>query len=544
MALRTRYPGAHPFADDDLARKIFFGRDGEKIDLANQIMVNRLVVVFARSGVGKTSLLNAGVAQLLRDNDFLPVMVRLNDVKLGPLNSLYEAISQEANRQEIQYGAGMQETLWHFFKTSQFWRKDTLLTPVLIMDQFEELFTLQTPELREALILQLSYLVRGVKPPGMETHEGDVTTSRLDAPADVRTVISIREDYLASLEEIAERIPQILDNRFRLLPLSIEAAKEAILYPAAVKDQILSTKRFSYDIETVNLILDFLARRSAGGVTKQVSQIEPFQLQLVCQRVEEKVAEKQNQIAENLNEEDLKVTMEDLGGEEGLKAILRDFYRRQLYALPTWRIRRSVRRLCQEYLISPEGRRLSMDEKEITRLFKLDSKILESLVDNRLLRSDQRVDTTYYELSHDTLIAPISEAWQSQGQVFGIILGVGGHLARIVGVLIAVAFTAAIPMMIAGGLSTLWGSVVTGLAAVGFLMMGIFSGLALIVGGHLALRKGEDWMRRFRYLVVPKKRTGLLNLTQRIIASAVATSWIFTVLGLLILGSCVAMCAA
>jgi putative ribosome biogenesis GTPase RsgA len=68
----TRYPGAQPFSDDALSRKVFFGREREVIALSDQILANRMVVVYARSGLGKTSLLNAGVAQRLRDEGYMP----------------------------------------------------------------------------------------------------------------------------------------------------------------------------------------------------------------------------------------------------------------------------------------------------------------------------------------------------------------------------------------------------------------------------------------------------------------------------------------
>src|SRR5262245_8399185 len=74
----TRYPGAQPFSDDALSRKIFFGREREVIALSDQILANRMVVVYARSGLGKTSLLNAGVAQRLRDEGYMPLIVRVN----------------------------------------------------------------------------------------------------------------------------------------------------------------------------------------------------------------------------------------------------------------------------------------------------------------------------------------------------------------------------------------------------------------------------------------------------------------------------------
>ena len=81
-ASATRYPGAQPFSDDALSRKIFFGREREVIALSDQILANRMVVVYARSGLGKTSLLNAGVAQRLRDEGLVlhtPALCRKTD---------------------------------------------------------------------------------------------------------------------------------------------------------------------------------------------------------------------------------------------------------------------------------------------------------------------------------------------------------------------------------------------------------------------------------------------------------------------------------
>src|SRR5215813_11313438 len=118
----TRYPGAQPFSDDEISRKTFFGRARESVDLANKILANRLVVVYAKSGLGKTSLLNAGVAQRLRDEKYLPLIVRVNDVQRGPFTSILEGIRTAAARQEVEYVPGNQTSLWHFFKTAEFWQ--------------------------------------------------------------------------------------------------------------------------------------------------------------------------------------------------------------------------------------------------------------------------------------------------------------------------------------------------------------------------------------------------------------------------------------
>ena len=162
---RNRYPGAQPFSDDDFSRKVFFGRETAARVLADKILANQLVTVYARSGLGKTSLLKAGVAPLLREEGYLPLFVRVNDLRVGPFYALLESVAGEAARQHIEYVPGRWESLWSFFKTAEFWRDDLLLTPVLILDQFEELFTLQSEEVRAQFLNELSYLIRGVRPP-------------------------------------------------------------------------------------------------------------------------------------------------------------------------------------------------------------------------------------------------------------------------------------------------------------------------------------------------------------------------------------------
>ena len=429
LTSHTRYPGAQPFSDDDISRKTFFGRKRESTDLANKILANRLVVVYAKSGLGKTSLLNAGVAQRLRNEQCLPLMVRVNDVQRGPFTSILEGIRTAAERQVVEYIPGSQTSLWHFFKTAEFWQGDLLLTPVLILDQFEELFTLQSLEAQAAFLADLGFLVRGVPP--ATTPQTDVDTTKRGAlpseltetPPALRLVLSLREDCLGFLEEAADWIPQILDHRFRLTPLSIEAAVEALTRPAEVDDNMLQTKPFSYAPEAVTTIIDHLSRRSGQRTTYTARHVEPFHLQLICQRIERSVVARQQSTGSALT-----MTMEDIGGEAALRATLEDFYKQELYALSSRRQRRVVRRLCEEYLISPEGRRLSIEEHEIHRQLTLSGEILGKLVDRRLLRSDQRADSTYYELSHDTLVEPVLATRRVQGRFLGALTICAGAL--------------------------------------------------------------------------------------------------------------------
>ena len=252
-------------------------------------------------------------------------------------------------------------------------------------------------------------------------------------------MLSLREDYLGFLEEAAEHIPQILDARFRLAPLDLDAAQEAIVGPAAVTDPGLETRPFALDRTAVTAILDYLSHARTRMVGETRRYVEPFQLQLICRRMEQ-IADARQQASGA----DLTITMADLGGEAGLTQTLRDFYREAIESLPDRRGRRASRRLCEEYLISPEGRRLSLEENELRRQLDLPRETLDRLVASRLLRSENRSESTYYELSHDALVEPILAARRNKAQVMGM-LGIGsGALLFLITVSVALGLRFAI----------------------------------------------------------------------------------------------------
>ncbi|GLS17010.1 hypothetical protein GCM10007874_00250 [Labrys miyagiensis] len=401
---RSRYPGAQPFPDDALWRRLFYGRERESIKLTNQILANRLVVVFARSGTGKSSLLNAGVAENLRANGYIPLNIRLNVPKLASLDPIYDTIAAESQRQSVEYVAGAKDSLWDFLRTAEFWRDDVLLAPVLILDQFEELFTLHSEFERSTFVDQLSYLVRGVSPRMQNVQTEDASQVRADGAApNVKIVLSLREDFLGELDELSDRIPGILDERFRLLPLTRSAASRALSEPARVNDQSLGVHPFELDATAQDTILNFL--EAAAASPKIISRnVEPFQLQLICQYLEKVAKEKQR---EKYHIE-TRLTSRDIGGEYRLRRILKDFFREQVAAVPRGQ-RHRVRVLCSEYLINPQGRRLRLEESEIKRILKIDINTLHTLARGRLIRVDIVADQAYYELSHDSLIKPILE---------------------------------------------------------------------------------------------------------------------------------------
>ncbi|MCO4774276.1 MAG: hypothetical protein KDA24_29890, partial [Deltaproteobacteria bacterium] len=384
-----RYPGIRSFSSDPLDRALFQGRERETKSLLHLVLAERLVVLYARSGMGKSSLISAGVTHPLRDRGHCTVSVRLNDPDTHPLQALRDQFGPAVEAEGHEFIEGPGESLWAFFKNSEIWAEDDLVEPVLILDQFEELFTLHGDAHRREFISELAAVVRGIGP--------REETARFGAsPPRVKVLLSLREDFLGHLEELAADLPAIFENRYRIGSLGKKQAREAIVRPAELPDERFASPPFAWSEDAVDRVLDFLASSGAGE-----ERIEPFQLQLICQHVEQRMMRAPVGTT---------VQWSELGGATGLTAVMEGFYRRSLDELGGPLARRKVQRLCEDGLITEEGRRLSLEESDIASRFGLSPAVLGTMVDQRLLRREPRVGSNYYELSHDTMVEPILES--------------------------------------------------------------------------------------------------------------------------------------
>ncbi len=140
------WPGLESFREGDAL--FFHGREQESAELLRLIKREPLTVLFSRSGLGKTSLLRAGVFPKLREQECLPIYVRLDYSLIAePLaDQVMTAISKaviESECEAPERAAG--QTIWEYFhgKNADFWsKKNSPVMPVLVFDQFEEIFTL------------------------------------------------------------------------------------------------------------------------------------------------------------------------------------------------------------------------------------------------------------------------------------------------------------------------------------------------------------------------------------------------------------------
>src|SRR4030095_7943660 len=150
LAVDAEHPwlGLASFTEE--TRGYFYGREDEVGELFRRGQRKLLTILFGQSGLGKTSILRAGIVPRLRKDGYCPVYVRIGYLRDSP--SPTEQIKLAILRATHAAGAWTQpgtavtgESLWEFLHHRDDVLRDAsgkALIPLLIFDQFEELFTL------------------------------------------------------------------------------------------------------------------------------------------------------------------------------------------------------------------------------------------------------------------------------------------------------------------------------------------------------------------------------------------------------------------
>ena len=376
-------------------RAYFYGREDEVAELVRRVQRKTLTLLFGQSGLGKTSILRAGIVPWLRPTGYSPVYVRIDYSRESPPPS--EQIKQAIFRGTLESGQWTQtgvavagESLWEFLHHRDDILRDAsgkTLIPLLIFDQFEEIFTLaQTDDFgrkRAAEFIEdLADLVENRAPKALEARieQDESAAERFDfTRSDYRILIALREDYLAHLEALKEVMPSITQNRMRLARMTGEQALSAVVKPGG---KLVS-------LEVAESIVRFIA----GGSELRNAEVEPSLLSLICRELNNaRIAKGRAEISVDL-----------LAGSHD--TILADFYERALADQPE-----AVRRYIEDELLTDSGFRESIAEERIRKAFAAAGArpdALAALVDRRLLRIEERLDVRRVELTHDVLCSVV-----------------------------------------------------------------------------------------------------------------------------------------
>lgn len=406
---QSRYPGAKPFETNQA--HVFFGRDDDNSRLHRLVRVEPLVVLYAKSGMGKSSLINAGlIPAVYSEGEFEPLSIRFQAWTEGkadaPADITCRAVAPEGSATTFLDTLIPDEpSLWHHLKESQIEGRRKFL---LIFDQFEELFTYPEAAVRafkndlaEALYAKIpqryrDLLERQIENGSLQLSDNQFTL--LQSPPDVRVVMVIRSDRMSLLNSLTDFLPTVLKNCFELPPLSLEAAERAILEPARSRIADFATPPFDFAPDAVRKITDFLTQNES-------ERVESTQLQIICQSVERKIT-----AAGQL------VSASDLGD---LNSVIENYYYDQLAQLGNDSAQLPARRLIEEGLVfEEEERRLSLYEGQIFKTYGISPEALSQLVNAHLLRAEPSLHGGYtYELSHDTLVAPVLKAKRKRFEI-------------------------------------------------------------------------------------------------------------------------------
>jgi hypothetical protein len=355
-----------------------------------------LLVQFGRSGLGKTSLLQAWLFPRLREKLFLPVMIRLNSATESITTAVARAIHEACASAGVEHSEAQTDGLWELLATTTIWRDDLLLTPVLVFDQFEEVFTLHDEAYRSEVARELGAVASGMPPDRLRPH-GRPGCERPPVLPNLKIVLSLREDFLGALQQFSSVIPCLFHERIRLEPLKEDAAREAILGPAQLVaepgEEPYWAPSFTFAPAVLNHIITYLK----GGS----DDIEPFQLQLICRHAEAIARRKSSN-----SYGPIVLTASDFEGPDALASILSNFYRDTIRKLPRAH-RKNATLLCEEGLVGASGYRLMLEEEQIRDQFRIDREVLSTLTRERLVRRERRLDSAFYEISHDRLAESI-----------------------------------------------------------------------------------------------------------------------------------------
>ena len=411
------YKGLVPYSEADAA--FFFGRDAECEIVAANLMAARLTLLYGASGVGKSSLLQAGVASYLRREPAVDTTVRRRSDLLvvfnrwtgDPVHDLIEEIRQAcamvAPDRAGPASVARYDSAATLTDTLQILSANLDVDFLIILDQFEEYFLYHEHEDGD----------------GTFAVEFPRAVNRADVPANF--LIAMREDQLARLDRFKGRLPQLFDNTLRITHLGHAAARAAILRPLDAYNRLVGGERaVGVQPELIDTILEDvqvgrvqLAEGGQGGTGNGPGEpasnpkIEAPFLQLVMSTL---WAEERRQGSQVLRAE----TLHSLGGAQ---RIVRTHLDAAMSSLTGEE--QDIAAAVFRYLVTPSGSKISYSDHDLAEYAGLPQAVVAPVLHKlsggqvRILRpvGDQRqgMDGRSYEVFHDVL-APAILDWRTR----------------------------------------------------------------------------------------------------------------------------------
>lgn len=397
------YVGPRTFLKEE--GHLFFGREREASDLIALVASEQLVLFYAQSGAGKSSLINTRLIPYLESKDYevLPVS-RVSGAGASGIetdNIYIFNLFHNLDQHETDFDSLGQLSLTDFLgnlnrdESGYFYddsplqelpHEEALASPprrALIIDQFEELFSTHPEawEKREDFFHQLSQAMR--------------------EDLYLWVVLVMREDYIAALDPYAHLMPNGLRVRYYMQRLGRESALKAI------KNPVLELRPYAEGVaeRLVEDLSSIKVQKPDGTPDFQAGQyVEPVQLQVVCYG-----------LWENLPPEGTDITEKDLLEVGDVDQSLAKYYEGRVQSVA--QAKNVKERLIREWfgkkLITSGGIRNLVLQERNGKSDGLDDEVIQAFQSD-LVRAEQRGGATWYELTHDRLVKPIianNETW-------------------------------------------------------------------------------------------------------------------------------------
>ncbi|MEP7200127.1 MAG: AAA family ATPase, partial [Chloroflexota bacterium] len=413
------YVGLVPYTEADAP--FFFGRDSERDTIITNLLSSRLLLLYGPSGVGKSSVLRAGVVHALRAqiernlaerNEPEFIVVYFNNWRDEPLAGLVAAVGAglapapngqpSAGQPSAGQPHGLKDHLGlPLHEILESVANQTNADLLIILDQFEEYFLYHANE--DGAGTFFAEFPRAVNRAGLRAN----------------FLVSIREDALAKLDRFKGHIPSLFDNYLRIEHLDRDAAREAIEQPLAEYNRRLPAEAQPVSIEPA-LVEAVLAQVQTGQVVigeqgrgvahaaADDARIETPYLQLVLERL-------WKEDVETLHVTSLQLaTLTRLHGAQGIVQTHLDTLMQGLSA--------AEQAICSSFfdrLVTPSGAKIAQTRDDLVQYSQQSeaavTPVLTKLGDARILRPvapplDQP-EATRYEIFHDVL-APALLDWR------------------------------------------------------------------------------------------------------------------------------------
>lgn len=430
MAENT-FLGLQPYTEDDAYR--FKGREEESQELFRLIVHNDFTVCYAESGEGKTSLLNAGVFPLLRENMYFPISIMFtsDDYQVTPDNfstiidrCIKDSIADYNEKNKgvnVEYklcstdfqGLDNQTELQQELSKYSWWKlrnykpqaMGLTFTPVFVFDQFEEVFNMPGSIVWTKKFFDwLEDVSSDSCPDEIAKKIREIIGTNAAFPTikeekGFKAMFSLRKEFIGELDYWGMQkcfIPSLKDNRYCLKALTYEGAKKVM------------TQQQSFEKAKVEKVMHYFVQQYSREPEKTIAEdlpvIPALLLSVVCDSWEKDMnafsGKDESEIGKSFN------------------VIIENFYNGTISTIVNYLMQKDncldVRGLQENVdsivftLIDSNGKRVRRKSSEISQ-FDINKEYKAILESNRIINILKVNGEDYVELVHDALCSIIAK---------------------------------------------------------------------------------------------------------------------------------------